>query len=100
ARLRGEWVERSGGELSAMSSEWKDVARAKSMDADVVIFPSRYLGEMCTRGWLQLMRSSVVEGDEFDAKDVYPIARRELTRWGGEVMALPLGIELVVPEKQ
>src|SRR3977135_4091333 len=43
-RLRGEWAERSGGELSATSSEWKDVAGAKSIDADVVIFPSRYLG--------------------------------------------------------
>src|SRR3954468_15852826 len=27
-RLRGEWAERFGGELSATSSEWKDVAGA------------------------------------------------------------------------
>src|SRR5882757_1631199 len=40
-RLRGEWAERSGGELSATTGEWKDVAGAKSIDADVVIFPSR-----------------------------------------------------------
>jgi hypothetical protein len=99
-RLRGEWAERSGGELSATSSDWKDVAGAKSLEADVVIFPSRYLGEMCTRGWLQPMRSSVLEGDEFDAKDVFPIVRRELMRWGGEVMALPLGVELAVPGNQ
>jgi ABC-type glycerol-3-phosphate transport system substrate-binding protein len=46
------------------------------------------------------MRSSVLEGDAFDGKDVYPIVRRELMRWGGEVMALPLGIELAVPEMQ
>lgn len=98
-RLRGEWAERSGGELSTTAGEWKDVAGAKSIDADVVIFPSRYLGELCTRGWLQPVRSSVLEGDEFDSKDVFPIVRRELMRWGGEVMALPLGIELVVPEK-
>src|SRR6476646_3946461 len=70
-RLRGEWAERSGGELSATSSEWKDVAGAKSIEADVVIFPSRYLGELCTRGWLQPMRSSVLDGEAFDGKDVY-----------------------------
>jgi hypothetical protein len=99
-RLRGEWAERSGGELSATSGEWKDVAAAKSIEADVVIFPSRYLGEMCTRNWLRPMRSSVLEGDEFDAKDVFPIVRRELMRWGGEVMALPLGVELAVPGRQ
>ena len=96
-RLRGEWAERSGGELSATSSEWKDVAGAKSIEADVVIFPSRYLGELCTRGWLQPVRSSVLEGDEFNGGDVFPLVRRELMRWGGEVMALPLGIQVTVP---
>lgn len=99
-RLRGEWAERFGGELSATSSDWKEVAAAKNVEADVVIFPSRYLGEMCTRGWLQPMRPSVLEGDQFDAKDVFPLVRRELMRWGGEVMALPLGVELAVPGKQ
>ena len=85
--------------LSATSSEWKDVAGAKSIEADVVIFPSRYLGELCTRGWLQPVRPSVLEGDEFNGDDVFPLVRRELMRWGGEVMALPLGVELAVPGK-
>jgi hypothetical protein len=98
-RLRGEWAERSGGELAATSSDWKDVAGAKSIEADVVIFPSRYLGELTTRGWLRPVRSSVLEGDAFDGKDVYPIVRRELMRWGGEVLALPLGVDLTVPGK-
>jgi hypothetical protein len=96
-RLRGEWAERSGGQLSAASSQWKEVSAAKSMDADVLIFPSRYLGELCTRGWLQPVRSSVLEGDEFNGRDVFPLLRRELMRWGGEVMALPLGIQVLVP---
>src|SRR4051812_28378419 len=51
-RLRAEWAERSGGALNASSTTWAEVARAKSLDTDVVIFPSRYLGELCTRGWL------------------------------------------------
>jgi hypothetical protein len=98
-RLRGEWAERSGGQLSAAAGQWKDLAAAKSIDADVVIFPSRYLGELCTRGWLQPVRSSVLEGDEFDGRDVFPLLRRELMRWGGEVMALPLGVQVVAPDK-
>jgi multiple sugar transport system substrate-binding protein len=96
-RLRGEWAERSGGEVSATASEWKDVAGAKSLEADVVVFPSRYLGELSTRGWLQPVRSSVLDGDEFKGGDVFPLIRRELMRWGGEVMALPLGIQMTVP---
>jgi hypothetical protein len=98
-RLRGEWAERSGGELSASSGEWKDVAVGKSIDADVVIFPSRYLGELCTRGWLQPVRPSVLQSAEFDAGDVFPLVRRELMRWGGEVMALPLGVRIAMRNK-
>jgi hypothetical protein len=96
-RLRGEWAERSGGELSATSGEWKIVAGAKSIDADVIIFPSRYLGELCTHGWLQPVRSSVLEGNDFNGGDVFPLLRRELMRWGGEVMALPLGVQVAMP---
>ena len=96
-RLRGEWAERSGGELSAMSVAWKEVAGAEGIAADVIIFPSRYLGELSARGWLQAVRASVLDGDEFSGRDVFPLVRRELIRWGGEVMALPLGIQVLVP---
>ena len=70
-RLRGEWAERSGGELSATSSDWKEVAGAKSIEADVVVFPSRYLGELCTRGWLQPVRSSVLESDDVQRRTMF-----------------------------
>ncbi len=94
-RLRGEWTERSGGELLATAGEWKDVAAAKTLDADVVIFPSRYMGELAIRGWLQPVRANVLEGEEFNGDDVYPILRRELMRWGGEALALPLAVKLI-----
>src|SRR4051812_18772680 len=41
-RLRGEWAERSGGELNALPMTWQDLAQAKSLDADLIVFPSRY----------------------------------------------------------
>src|SRR3954466_7167464 len=91
-RLKGEWAERSGGELSATSKDWKELAEAKQLDADVLVFPSRYMGELCVRGWLQPIRASVLESEEFNAADIFPLVRRELMRWGGETIALPLGI--------
>jgi hypothetical protein len=99
-RLRGEWAERSGGELAATSKTWKEVAEAKTLDADAIIFPSRYLGELCVRGWLRPVRSGVLESDEFNAADVFPLIRHQLIKWGGEVTALPLAIDLVLPGKQ
>ena len=92
-RLRGEWAERSGGELTVESKSWKAVAAGETLDADAIIFPSRYLGEMCVRSWLRPVRSSVLESNEFAAEDVFPLVRRELMKWGGEVMALPLGLD-------
>jgi hypothetical protein len=92
-RLRGEWAERSGGELSALATAWDQLIKLKSIDADVVVFPSRYLGELCMREWLRPVRPNVLESKELNIEDVFPLVRRKLLRWGGEVMALPLGID-------
>ena len=93
-RLRGEWDERFGGRLSAESKPWTDVAAADAIDADLIVFPTRYLGELATRGWLRPVRQNVLESDAFDAADVFPLVRRNLVTWGGQVMALPLGVDL------
>jgi hypothetical protein len=90
-RLRGEWAERAGGELSASAASWADIAAAKSLDADVVIFPSRYLGELCVRNWLRPVRAAVLKN--VNSADFFPLVRNELIKWGGDTMALPLGIE-------
>src|SRR5262249_36906150 len=57
------------------------------------IFPSRYLGELCTRDWLRPVRSSVLESEEVKSTDFFPVVRNELIKWGGQTMALPLGVD-------
>ena len=92
-RLRGEWAERSGGELSATAATWAEVSKGKALDADIVVFPSRYLGEMCVRKWLRPVRSSLLESKNYDLADIFPLVRNELIKWGGQTMAVPLGVE-------
>src|SRR4051812_7715853 len=58
SRLRGEWTERSGGELTALPITWQDAIDDKSLAGDIIVFPSRYLGELCTRNLLRPLRSS------------------------------------------
>jgi hypothetical protein len=94
-RLRGEWAERATGELEAASTTWAELATAKSLDADVVVFSSRHLGELCVRGWLRPVRTNILESDDFDADDLFPLVRQEMMKWGGQVMAVPLGVQLV-----
>jgi hypothetical protein len=93
-RLRGEWADRSGGEITATEATWADLAGAPTIDADVVIFPSRYLGELCVRDWLRPVRPHVLASDTLDAADIFPLVRQQLISWGGGVMALPLGVTL------
>ena len=95
-RLRGEWAERSGATLSATTKSFSELAEAKAIDVDLVIFPTRYLGEFCTRGWLRPVRKNVLESKDADADDYFPLVRQQLISWGGQVMALPLGIDLPV----
>jgi ABC-type glycerol-3-phosphate transport system substrate-binding protein len=95
-RLRGEWAERSGGELSVAAMTWKELSAAKVPEADVIVFPSRYLGELCIRGWLRPVRSSVLESEDFDAADIFPLVRDRLMTFDGQIMAVPLGVDLPV----
>jgi multiple sugar transport system substrate-binding protein len=95
-RLKGEWAERFDGSLTVDVKAWADLADAKSLDADLIVFPTRYLGELCTRGWLRPVRAGVLEGKSLDVDDIFPLARRELVTWGGYVMALPLGVDVPV----
>jgi hypothetical protein len=92
-RLRGEWHEQSGGELAAVSKLWAEVAAAETIDADVIVYPTRYMGEFCVRGQLRPVRKSVLEDKSLDFDDFFPLVRRQLIVWGGETMALPLGID-------
>jgi ABC-type glycerol-3-phosphate transport system substrate-binding protein len=92
-RLRGEWAERATGEMRAISITWDELTTAKSLDADVVVFPSRYLGELCVRGWLRPLRTNVLQSEDFNSEDFFPLVRRELMKWGGQVMAAPLGVQ-------
>ncbi len=91
-RLRGEWAERSSGELNAAPTTWQDLSQSKSLDADLIVFPSRYLGELCTENRLRPVRASVLEDDDFKFADIFPLVRNELIKWGRETFALPLGV--------
>jgi hypothetical protein len=94
-RLRGEWAERGTGQMETTSATWADVAAAKSIDADVVVFPSRYLGELSVRGLLRPVRANVLASHEFKADDLFPLVRQRLMKWGGQTMAVPLGAQLI-----
>lgn len=93
-RLRGEWAERSGGTLTAEAKAWPDVAKSKEIDADLIIFPAQYLGELAEAKRLRPVRESALGSKLYDAADVLPLAREKLGKYGGKQWALPLSVVL------
>ncbi|WP_145288111.1 hypothetical protein [Pirellulimonas nuda] len=87
-RLRGEWRAASGGELDVFVAQ--DLTQAAA-GSDVVVFASRYLGELCCARLLRPIRAGVLESEDLALHDVAPLARQHEIRYGGVTMALPLG---------
>jgi multiple sugar transport system substrate-binding protein len=94
ARLRGEWAERSGTTFSAAAIAWDDLSAAEMPEADVVLFPSRYLGELYEKKWLRPVRENVLQGEAVQFNDLFPLVRLRLISYDKQIVALPLGIEL------
>jgi ABC-type glycerol-3-phosphate transport system substrate-binding protein len=89
--LAGEWSERSGGGLSVTERTFEDLLVAEQPAADVIVYPSRQLGEFVTRGWLRPVRPTVLADPDLAWSDFFTAIRDQIVRYGGEVYALPLG---------
>ena len=89
--LRGEWSERSGGQMEVDGAATEDLLTAEHLPADLVVFPSRYLGALVARDALRAVRTSVLESETFARNDLLPLVRNRVLRYGDKVFALPLG---------
>lgn len=89
--LRGEWLERSGGELAVEETSSEQFLASSELAADLVIYPSRYVGTLVARDWLRPVRKSVLESDDVAVDDMFPLIRDQVIQHGGEVYCLSLG---------
>lgn len=91
-RLRGEWAERSGGgRLQVLEWALSELVTANSLPADLVIYPSRYLGALVQGNCLRPLRDSVLLAPRFARTDLLPAIRDREIVYGGGVYALPYG---------
>jgi multiple sugar transport system substrate-binding protein len=104
---RGEWAARTDAELTVLDEPIAPDALAKS-NVDVLVFPGDRLGDLVDVKALAVLPDSVVlpppappsEGsepapepppDEFKYKDILLAYRDQVTRYGPDRMALPIG---------
>lgn len=89
--LRGEWAERSGGQLEIEEGTVQQLLVASELTADLIIYPSRYVGTLVDHEWLRPVRKSVLESDEVALGDLFPLIRNVTLPYGDQVYALTLG---------
>ena len=68
------------------AADWNQVAQA-----DVVIYPSNWIGELASRDLLLKINPRLLDDESFSAADVMPHDRERLTQWGRDTMAVSLG---------
>ncbi|MCH7750553.1 MAG: hypothetical protein IH898_00135 [Planctomycetes bacterium] len=89
--LRGEWAERSGGELVVQEMTLDEMLAAKQFSADAIVYPSRHVGTLVARDWLRPVRDSVLKSDDFALGDLLPLVRNESMRYAGRIFGVSLG---------
>jgi len=89
--LRGEWAERSGGQLKVEECSSQELLADEELSCDVIIYPSRYLGTLVEREALRPVRQSILQDEQFNFSDILPLIRNRVLRYGGEIYALSLG---------
>jgi len=93
--LRGEWAERTGGQIDVQ--EWttdqflKATLVANHLQEDLILYPSRYVGTLVNRNWLRPVRNSVLQNPDLVLDDLFPLVRNATLRYGNQVYALSLG---------
>ena len=91
-KLRGEWTERThGGRLQVLEWTLAEMFAAKSLPADLVIYPSRHLGTLVQKKWLRPLRESMLHATQFAWADLFPAVRDREIAYGGVKYASPYG---------
>lgn len=88
-RLRGEWQDASGDDFATVEVSSTDTADVRG--CDLIVFPSRYLGELTCRGQIRPLRPGLLQSKSLRFDDILPLVRRREIVFGVDVMALPLG---------
>jgi multiple sugar transport system substrate-binding protein len=113
---RGEWIYSRGGEITIKDEPIRSIDQLS--DLDVQIFPSQELGNLVDADVLEIIPNTIVlpprpqedesakaertespeesPTDAFQYADIAPVFREQVTKYGSDRMALPLGASALV----
>lgn len=114
-RLRGEWHAQTGSDFTVVNTTEKDLATAKSLDADGVIVSSAMIGTLAARGLISAVPEKLPGADSGDngdsekgdasqgdggesgqSSEIFELLRLHEATWGNQVIAVPMGSPVLV----
>jgi ABC-type glycerol-3-phosphate transport system substrate-binding protein len=86
-----QWQSRTESEIDVRYATADEIAKAKRLPADVVIFPTGMLGDLAERGFIAPLPEESLRGGEFELRDIFSQIRLSEMRWGRSTAAVSLG---------
>lgn len=96
--IERRWKAASDGEIHIENVQETDASAAKSKTAgaDVLIYPSPWLGELAESRQLIPVSSRVLNDSQYDRLDIMPLDRTSAVTWGEKVYAFSFGVPQLV----
>ncbi|MEX0938126.1 MAG: extracellular solute-binding protein [Pirellulales bacterium] len=95
-RRRGQWSAQFGGTLSVETADASALESTSPPAADVIVYLSRHLGPLATRGAIVPLRSNMLSGEPYRPAELFPLVARPMAAWGERPMAFALGSPVLV----
>lgn len=96
--IERQWKAASEGEIHVKNASASDVAtlKAATSSADVLIYPSSWLGELVEQKMLIPISSRVLDDADYDSSDILPLERSAAVTWGEKTFAVSFGVPQLV----
>lgn len=89
--IETQWAARAETPLEVRRITATELLAEKSLNTDVLIYPSRYLGELAERGVIMVLPPEALKERDFEWSDILELVRLRETAWGEKTYAVPLG---------
>jgi multiple sugar transport system substrate-binding protein len=91
AAIEREWKASGRGDVEIAQATASQLADAKRLAADVVVYPAALLGDFAERHLIVELPAAASENAAFASSDIFPLLRRRECTWGEKAYAVPFG---------
>ncbi|MCE9527075.1 MAG: extracellular solute-binding protein [Planctomycetales bacterium] len=89
--IQAEWRSHTEQEVTIRRITWKEVAGARRLPGDLIVYPAGKIGELAEAGVIAPISDRTLDNGAFALRDIYKHVRLREMKWGDKVFALPLG---------